>query len=300
MAWRTLTTITSQPPARLLTSLAACYAQFNIASSANDAFLTAAIARNSRAIAQECNRLFGVAGIQDVLTPDLRPHSYRGNSLKPLVASHWPIVPGSPDVTLTQNFGDGTTVTLAEGSDFIADLELGELARQDSTTYLPRPWEQVPTTIAYTAGHAITGEAWTVPGTPYQITAAQPKGPFQADLGVKYANGTALTKVTGTPSAGQYALVTPSSTQAPGTYQFAAADAAASILISYAYIPADIEDACLRMIFKAWQTRLRDPTLRVEETPNLGRREYWISTGTEGNFTPDILDILDNYRVPMV
>ena len=95
--------------------------------------------------------------------------------------------------------------------------------------------------VVYTAGFVVQNEPWTIPATPYQVTVNAPLGSWGADAGVTYANGTALALVTGTPSTGQYSVVN-------GAYIFAAADAGKAVLISYSYIPADIEDACINMV----------------------------------------------------
>ena len=52
---------------------------------------------------------------------------------------------------------------------------------------------------------------------------------FKEDLGVCYANGAALTRVTGTPAKGQYAV------SAAGVYTCSGLDSGASLLISYTY-----------------------------------------------------------------
>lgn len=71
-------------------------------------------------------------------------------------------------------------------------------------------------------------EAGTVPAaTPYTITVAN-SATFSKDLGVTYAGGNALTKVASSPAQGQYSV-------SAGVYTFAAADAGASVLISYEY-----------------------------------------------------------------
>jgi len=95
--------------------------------------------------------------------------------------------------------------------------------------------------VVYTAGFVIQGEAWTVPAAPYQVTVNAPNGPWGADAGVTYAAGTALALVSGSPAMGQYSV-------AAGVYTFNSGDANASVLISYSYIPADIEDACINMV----------------------------------------------------
>lgn len=69
----------------------------------------------------------------------------------------------------------------------------------------------------------------------------------------------------------------------------------------YQTIPADVEDAVIRMVTKRYRAKGRDATLRSEEIPGVRSASYWIATGTEaGNITPDVADILDNYRVPIV
>lgn len=77
-------------------------------------------------------------------------------------------------------------------------------------------------------------EAATVPAsTPFTVTVANAAN-FADDLGVYYASGAAagnrFTRVTTPSAAGQYSVNT-----ATGIYTFAAADAAASLLVSYLY-----------------------------------------------------------------
>lgn len=68
----------------------------------------------------------------------------------------------------------------------------------------------------------------------------------------------------------------------------------------FAPIPADLEDAVVRMVTKRWSAKGRDATLKSENIPGVRDVTYWIATGNEaGNMTPDVTDILDNYRVPV-
>ncbi len=95
--------------------------------------------------------------------------------------------------------------------------------------------------VSYSAGYAVQSEAQTVPGSPYQLTAAAPFGPWSSDLGVTYAvSGIALTEVATAPSAGQY-------TASGGVYGFAAADAGQGVTLSYGYVPQDIAQAALEL-----------------------------------------------------
>jgi hypothetical protein len=106
--------------------------------------------------------------------------------------------------------------------------------------------------VDYTAGYAVQGEAASVPAVsgPYNVMAAAPFGPWASDVGVTYANGTPLVAVASGPIAGEYAV-------AGGVYSFAAADAGAGVLISYGFIPAAINNACIEWVAERYRYRTR-------------------------------------------
>ena len=106
--------------------------------------------------------------------------------------------------------------------------------------------------VNYSAGYAVTAESASVPAAPgpYTVTVAAPFGPWATDSGVTYASGAALTAVTGTPAAAQYNV-------ASSLYTFAAADAGASVLISYGFIPAAINNACIEWVAERYRYRTR-------------------------------------------
>lgn len=86
--------------------------------------------------------------------------------------------------------------------------------------------------LTYWAGFLISGEAATIPASaPYEVQTA---GNFYSDVAVTLADGTALT--------GPYTV------SVTGLYTFAAADAGKGILLSYAYVPPDIEQAVHWMV----------------------------------------------------
>jgi hypothetical protein len=93
-----------------------------------------------------------------------------------------------------------------------------------------------------------------VPATPFQVTVAQEQGIWCKDNGVMYADGTALMPVASITAAGQYI---PPVDSAPGVYTFGVADADASVLISYSFIPADLEEACNQMVAERFSYRSR-------------------------------------------
>ncbi len=106
--------------------------------------------------------------------------------------------------------------------------------------------------VAYEAGYSVEGEAASVPAAPgpYTVTAAAPFGPWASDGAVSYANGTALAAVAGAPGAGEYNV-------ASGVYTFAAADAGAAVLVSYGFIPAAINNACIEWTAERYRYRTR-------------------------------------------
>ncbi len=69
----------------------------------------------------------------------------------------------------------------------------------------------------------------------------------------------------------------------------------------YATIPADVQDACIRLVKARYLAKDRDPFLRSESIPGVRDASWWIATGSDaGNMPPDVQDILENYRQPVV
>lgn len=138
--------------------------------------------------------------------------------------------------------------------------------------------------ITYTAGYLISSEAWTVPkttgggATADQVTVLQPNGIWCRDNGVTNATtGAVMTKVASNPASGEYS-VGPDST--PGLYIFNDTDVQAglNVLISYSFIPADLEEACIQMIAERYVYRDRigteAKTLGGQETVRFSRGGY--------------------------
>lgn len=69
----------------------------------------------------------------------------------------------------------------------------------------------------------------------------------------------------------------------------------------YATIPPSLVDVATRMVKNRWNMRGRDMYLRSENIPGVREATWWIATGNEaGNFPPDVEDILENFRVPII
>ena len=64
-------------------------------------------------------------------------------------------------------------------------------------------------------------------------------------------------------------------------------------------LPDDIQDAVSRMVYTRYAERQRDPLVKSEQVDGVGRTDYIIPSG-DGNLSPDVEDILDNYRVPVI
>jgi len=103
--------------------------------------------------------------------------------------------------------------------------------------------------IVYNAGFVVNNEPHIVPASSnYSVAVNASYGSFAVDQGVVYANGNTLNYVVSSPSVGQYTL-------GNGAYMFSASDANASVQISYSYIPADIEQACMEIVAERYRYR---------------------------------------------
>ena len=149
----------------------------------------------------------------------------------------------------------------------------------------------------YVAGYLISNESQVVPATsPYTITVMQQQGIWCRDNGVTYANGNALTPVSASPSVGQYI---PPPDSSPGLYTFSAADANASLLISYSFIPADIEEAVIQMVAERYSYRTRigelSKSLGGQETVRFMRGGTGQPYNTTSALPPEVMDLISPY-----
>ncbi len=103
--------------------------------------------------------------------------------------------------------------------------------------------------VNYTAGYSVTGEAGTIPSSPYQIIAAQANGRWAQDDGTTIA-GVVGVPVTTIPTAGQYSV-------SNGVYTFAAADTGKAVVLNYSYVPKPLEHVCSMMVGEVYAYRQR-------------------------------------------
>lgn len=151
--------------------------------------------------------------------------------------------------------------------------------------------------VLYNAGYAILGEDQTVPWTSaYTLAPAQPYGRFAADFGVTYADGTALTAVAASPTQGQYVPpaaypATTASYSVGRFYTFAAADAAQAVLLSYSYVPADIDYAVMKWTGESYKYKER-----IGEKSKVMPQGQGTATWQLVAMPDDVKMVLDNYR----
>lgn len=136
--------------------------------------------------------------------------------------------------------------------------------------------------LSYITGYVVQNEAWTIPATPFVITALQPNGTWGQDDGLTIA-GVAGVPVNGTPTTGQYSV-------AAGVYTFAAADTGKAVVLNYSYIPSDIEQACIEMVGEKYSYKGRIG----QKSKSLGGQET--TTYNLAGITDSVRAILQPYK----
>ena len=187
---------------------------------------------------------------------------YDGNGATRMTLAQWPVS------AVTALAIDGNTVPASNpaptGSGYLLEAADGAPPGRPQVLYLvgygfsnfaigqgfTRAYRNV--SVTYTTGYQVTNEAAAVPGNPgpYTVAVQAPYGNWCQDAGVGYAAGGALTAVSGAPAAGQYAA-------AAGIYTFSGADAGRAVLISYGFIPADLEQACVELVGERYRHKGR-------------------------------------------
>lgn len=226
-----ISSVVTAPASSDLVDLTTWKDDWQVTTTANDAFISRTISRCSVAAQQYCNRQFGIATYQDTfrLEQGYRTGRVVNGACNPIKLVNWPIV-GITSVTTIA--ADGTTTTLVQGTDFEADSTTGVLYRLNFVQQ-PRDWAPIETVVVYQAGYVLP---------------SQTSGNF------------------------------------PGAQT----------------LPLDIEDAVGRMVFGRYAERQRDPLIAEESVVGVGTTKYIVDVKGDGNLPPDILDLLSNYRVPVV
>lgn len=300
MGYSVVTTVLSAAASQNLTDLPTAKTELAITDTdtSNDAWLAQAIGQVSASIGRYCKRAFAPEQIQDVFDVEQDPYPYQTpGGFSALELSHWPVLEVASVIQTLAPGATPTTQPLVAGTDYRLDARTGRLLRLNPFTGVVTTWEAIPVTVIYAAGYgALVQESHVVPATPYQVTVGQ-AAEFSCDLGVTYANGTALTPVGANPAVGQYAV-----NITTGVYTFAAADSGQTLAFTYATIaiPADLVEIVLRLVTGRFRAKGRDPALIQRDQPGLGTERWWFgpAPGQKGAFPPDIESALEHYRVP--
>jgi len=224
-----------------LVQLSAVKAWCGVTTTNDDALLTALITQISRGVYNYINRSF--------VLPANVVENYDGNGQQHLLLRNWPVgaissltidgepIPAAPPLVASAPPQAGYVLESAD------DQPPGAMQQLFLRGYHFRRGRQ-NVTVAYRAGYEIVGEAQIIPASaPYQLTAFAPFGQWATDTGAAYANGAALTPAASPSAAGQYAV-----NAATGGYSFSAADAGQAVMLSYGYIPADLEQCALEWV----------------------------------------------------
>jgi hypothetical protein len=288
-----LVAATATPPAGPydLTDLATVHDELSIPTNVttDDGFLQRAITQASTAICSYCNRVFAVEAVQDLCYIQQDPYPFQlPGGLNPLQLTRWPLV-DSAVVAFAGNTHGSTTV---DGIASTAGLVEGTLVFADDGS-LP-----AGCTIATVAANSITLSAAATSSVTGQsfITGLQ----VVQTLSV----GEPQTLVYGTDFTidelhGWLLRLNPFTGV---TQKWEAEPVAVQYQAGYATVPADVIDATLRLVTQRVKSRGRDPVLVEQTQPGaLGTQRFWVGNlpGQNSAFAPEILSLLQPYRVPV-
>ena len=231
-------------PAFDLTTTAAVKSWQGLTTADSDAAIAGIVSASSRAI-------LGFLGRPIILPKvytdryDLRP------GMRRTILRNWPVV----SVASVQVGGnalqsvDPQSGGSRSGYGYIADVDPWGGAPPGAAggiTFLDDPstlaaYRPQAIQVTYTAGYQDT-DTFEIPAGGGAQAATPFYGNWASDMGAVYADtGAALTKVSGSPGEGQYAV------SAVGTYVFSAADAGRSVTAAFGYVPSDLVQACTEL-----------------------------------------------------
>ncbi len=252
-----------------LTTLAAVQAYYGSGTGPAVATISGLIPRISRWILNEINRPF--------ILPKAYVQNFYGSGTRQLMLPNWPVL------SLASLYIDGGAIQQATmaanginsncyGWNFqiwngVPPGEPAVLTLGGGASF----WRGAGSVVvSYSAGYQVTEETAIVPATPFQITPIQPYGIWASDQGVTL-NGVVATAISaGVPGAGQYLPPALDAAVPRQSYTFAAADVGKTALMSYGFVPADLEQVALELILErsAYRSRpgIRSQSLASQET----------------------------------
>jgi len=163
-------------------------------------------------------------------------------------------------------------------------------------------WSHQGVVVTYRAGYQVTDESIIVPSFPGKectVTPMCPFGVWATDEGVRDAiDGTLYLAVqsTETPLVGQYIPPDPNQTPQPRLYYtFCPDDGQKTLLISYGYVPAELEQAALETVQDRASYRRRAGGVRSQ---SLAAQESITYAQSDG-FSDYVKDILGPFCSPL-
>lgn len=147
---------------------------------------------------------------------------------------------------------NGTPISEATGNGNTTPFAGGyKLFRQNLTLFgLCFPRGRSTICVSYTAGYRADDELQRIPGTTsYTLTTFKT---WVADHGVTLVStGLPMTKVDSAPATGQYSV------DNDGLYTFNVAQAGVSVLLSYSYVPDDVNQAVIELVGERYKYKDR-------------------------------------------
>ena len=293
MARRLITTTTIPASSYDLTDLPTVKdeLQITLSDTSKDAWLGRAITQVTASVMQYCNRVFQVETVQDAFYPTAGAYPYSNFSgSQPLQLSRWPVLGLSFTATVTNDSpANGATLYAADsriiaGMPVSIPLDAGEFVASVALTFRGDvPTLAAPLSVDVSAGTVVTyGPIVTITDTSGNVTYLTAGTDYLIDQDRGWL--IRMNAATGRPVAWE-------SSNISVAYQ-----------AGFPTIPADVVDACLRLITGRFQGRGRDPYLKSQTQPGLGDQTYWVGNlpGVAGAMTQEVEDLLDNYRLPVV
>jgi hypothetical protein len=259
-----------------------------ITDTSNDAFLSRAITQASKTIANYCNRVFALEGVQDQIFLQQDPYPWQvPGGVDALQLSRWPAA-ASGVVTFTGNThgsividGIVSTAGICPGMlVFSADGSLSAGARVSSVApkslILTQPATTTESGVSFSTGVQVV-QTLSV-GQPQTLVYGQ-------NFTIDAQRGWLIRLDAFTGISVNWESI-------PVTVQYQA---------GYRKVPADLVDACLRLVTARFAARGRDPMLVQREQPNIGVQRWWVGStpGQSGALPPEIAALIDQYRVPV-
>jgi hypothetical protein len=224
----------------------------------SDAVISGLVTRISRSILSILNR--------PLLVPRTYTQKFNGTGTRSLVLPYWPVL------SLDSLAVNGLFLTEAPQPSAAGAISFAHGWRVPVWDSLPPGYAanvellgswfyhgQQNVVATYRAGYLVSAESASVPSDPgpYIVVPLAPYGIWATDEGVTYSDGTSFEAVSSSPSAGQYIPPDPNLSSPRNYYTFSLFDAEQTVLLSYGFIPADVEQIAIELISERSDYRRR-------------------------------------------